>query len=246
MFRDGTGATGAVARIALVEDDDALRDDILVPGLRASGYDAEGFRSPVELYRRMLVVSFDVAVLDVGLPDEDGLSVARHLRSGSPLGIIMLTGRGHSADRVQALGEGADAWLAKPVEVEVVAATIASLLRRMRMPAATPVAAEAEPSLPRWRLLAQGWRLTAPSGREVALNRSERAVLECLFAAKGEPVARERLIEALGESPDEFDPHRIDMLIHRLRRKAEEQLDEPLPLRSVRGRGYVLVDDDAG
>ncbi len=234
------------ARVALVEDDDALRDDILVPGLRASGYDAEGFRSPIELYRRMLVVAFDVVVLDVGLPDEDGLSVARHLRSSSPLGIIMLTGRGQAADRVQALGEAADAWLAKPVEVEVVAATISSLLRRMRMPQAASPVAEAEHSALRWRLLAQGWRLAAPSGREVALNRSERAVLECLFAGDGEPVSRERLIEALGESHDEFDPHRIDMLIHRLRRKSVEQLDEELPLRSVRGRGYVLVDHDDG
>lgn len=230
-----------IACVALVEDDDDLREDILLPGLRASGLVVEGFRSPIQLYRRMVSTAFDVVVLDVGLPDEDGLSVARHLRAGSPLGIIMLTGRGQT-EHLQALGEAADAWLAKPVDVAVVAVTIISLVRRMRMPAAFAKAASAEAVASAWRLSTQGWSLAAPAGREVALSRSERAVLECLFAARGEPVSRESLIEALGENPGEFDPHRIDMLIHRLRRKSQEQLGERLPLNSVRGKGYVLIE----
>lgn len=231
------------ARVAVLEDDGALRDDILVPGLVANGYEVEGFGHPVDLYRRMLAVSFDVVVLDLLLPDEDGLSVARHLRASSPLGIVMLTGRGSTAERVQALGETADAWLSKPVEVEIVAATLGSLLRRMRMQA--QVRARPERLAPaRWRLVAQGWRLCAPSNQEITLNRAERSVLECLFASIGEAVPREHLVAALGENRYEFDPHRIDMLIHRLRRKTVERLGQPLPLRSVRGHGYVLVDSD--
>lgn len=229
------------ARVAVLEDDEALRDHILMPGLAANGYEVETFGQAADLYRRLLVATFDVAVIDIGLPDEDGLSVARHLHAGSPLGIVMLTGRGRADEHVRALREAADAWLAKPVEVEVVAATIGSLLRRMRMqPAASEPASPA--SAPRWRLAAQGWRLKAPSSGSVALNRAERGVLECLFAANGEPVPRERLIAALGESRYEFDPHRLDMLVHRLRRKVAENTGETLPLRSVRGRGYVLVD----
>ncbi|MFC4819872.1 response regulator transcription factor [Dokdonella ginsengisoli] len=235
--------TSPRARVAVLEDDEALREDILVPGLAANGYDVEGFGHASDLYRRLLATAFDVAVIDVGLPDEDGLSVARHLRAGSPLGIVMLTGRSRPAERLRALDDGADAWLAKPVEVEVVAATIGSLLRRMRLPAVAraPVPAPAPASASRWRLAAQGWRLAAPSGRDVVLNRAERGVLECLFAANGEPVPREQLIAALGESRYEFDPHRLDMLVHRLRRKVVENTGQTLPLRSVRGRGYVLV-----
>jgi DNA-binding response OmpR family regulator len=232
-----TATRPGAARIAVLEDDQTLREDILVPGLAANGYAAEGFGHPADLYRRMLRAAFDVAVIDVGLPDEGGLSVARHLRAGSSLGIVMLTGRERASEQVRALGEAADAWLAKPVEVAVVAATIGSLLRRMRLPAV-------QPSARRWQLITQGWRLAAPCGRDVALNRAERGVLERLFAAGGEPVSREQLIAALGESSDGFDPHRLDMLVHRLRRKVVENTGETLPLRSVRGRGYVLVGDE--
>lgn len=243
MDEPGSAGNAVRARVAVIEDDDILRDEILVPGLAASGYEAEGFGRPVDLYRRMLSTSFDVVVLDVGLPDEDGLSVARYLRAHSSLGIVMLTGHRHLGDRVKSLGEAADAWLSKPIEVEVVAATIRSLLRRMHMPATTSPKPPREdaPAEASWRLMAQGWRLVAPSGREIALNRAERSVLERLFGANGEAVPREMLIDALGESRDEFDPHRIDMLVHRLRRKVSEQVGEELPLRSVRGRGYVLL-----
>lgn len=233
--------TSRPPRVAVLDDDDVLRDDILVPGLAAHGFEVEGFARSVDLYRRLLGASFEAVVLDVGLPDEDGLSVARHLRKGSSIGIVMLTGRGSVAERLQALGEAADAWLSKPVEVAVVAATVASLVRRMRMqqPAQAPATER------RWRLGAEGWRLHAPSDRSVALSRSERRLLECLFAADGEPVSREQLIAELGESRHEFDPHRIEMLVHRLRRKVAGELGEALPLRSVRGSGYVLIARDA-
>jgi len=240
MPSDASAAVEAGARIALVEDDDVLRDDILVPGLRACGHQVEGFRSPRELYRRLLAASFDVAVLDVGLPGEDGLSVARHLRTGSPIGIVMLTGRSRRDERLRALGEAADAWLSKPVEVEIIAATIGSLLRRMRMPLAPAVL---RPSS-RWHLSANGWHLHGPSGEGVELTRAERLLLETLAAAAGEPVPRERLTAALGGDDHDFDPHRIEMVVHRLRRKVAERFGTALPLRSVRGHGYVLLDSE--
>jgi DNA-binding response OmpR family regulator len=234
---------GQAPRIAVLEDDDALRDDILLPAFAARGFAAEGFARAADLYRRMLSASFDVAVVDIGLPDEDGLSVARNLRAGSQLGIVVLTGTGGPAERIRALDEVADAWLSKPVETGVVVATVGSVLRRVHMPPAT---AEAEVVRPGWRLAAGQWRLLAPSGRAVELNRAERCVLAFLFAAQGEAVARERLIEELGEPLHDFDPHRLDMLVHRLRRKVAEELGEELPLRAVRGLGYVFFADDAG
>ena len=231
-----------VARIAVLEDDDALRDDILVPAFIARGFAAEGFARAADLYRRLVSASFDVVVVDIGLPDEDGLSVARNLRAGSSLGIVMLTGTGGTEDRMRALEETADAWLSKPVETGVVVATVQSLLRRVGMP---PNAA-AESARPCWRLAPGQWRLLAPCGQTVELNRAERCVLAFLFAANGEPVARERLIEELGEPLHDFDPHRLDMLVHRLRRKVAEEVADELPLRAVRGLGYVFVADDVG
>lgn len=234
-------AGGERARIAVVEDDAALRDDILLPGLAACDFEVEGFARASDLYRRLLAASFDVAVLDVGLPEEDGLSVARQLRAGSPIGIVMLTGRRRPEERVRALEDAADVWLTKPVDVDVVAATLVSLLRRMRMAPERDVALPCPPS--GWRLGAGGWRLHAPGGASVALTLAERQLLESLFAAGGEVVARERLIAALGGNDYDFDPHRIDMLVHRLRRKVADELGRSLPLRAIRGCGYVLVED---
>ena len=227
----------ALARIAVLEDDDALRSDILLPGLATCGFEVEGFARSTELYRRMLAVPFDAVLLDVGLPDEDGLSVARHLRTTSPIGIAVLSGRGDTREHIRGLCEAVDIWLSKPVDVGIVAASLASLVRRMRMAAPVP-AAQATSG---WHLAAGGWRLHAPSGRTVDLSRSERSVLQRLFVADGEPVSREALIVELGESLDTFDAHRLEMLVHRMRRKVAEALDERLPLRSVRGRGYVLT-----
>ncbi len=235
------------ARIAVLEDEDTLRDDILVPGLAAFGFEVEGFARSAALYRRLLLTSFDAVVLDVGLPDEDGLSVARHLRAGSPIGIVMLTGCGDRGAQLRALGETVDAWLAKPVDIPVIAATIGSLLRRMNMPDGAPAGRiespiqDVEAATGTWRLVAGQWKLLAPSGRSVDLSRAERCIMQRLFAANGEPVSREALIAELGEPLDAFDPHRLEMLIHRLRRKAADALDDVLPIRSVRNRGYVLT-----
>lgn len=226
-----------LARVAVLEDDAALRDDILLPGLAACGFEVEGFERSGELYRSMLVAPFDVVLLDIGLPGEDGLSVARHLRASSRVGIAVLSGRGDAQERIRGLCEAVDIWLSKPVDIAIVAASLGSLVRRMRM-AAPPSTAAAGRG---WRFDAGGWRLHAPSGRAVELSRSERCVLQKLFAANGEPVSRDALIVELGESLDTFDAHRLEMLVHRMRRKVAEALGEPLPLRSVRGRGYVLT-----
>lgn len=242
MAEGGNAHAAAFARIAVLEDDEALRHDILLPGLVRHGFEAEGFARSGELYRRMLVEPFDAVLLDVGLPDEDGLSVARHLRTSSPIGIAVLSGRGDARERIRGLGEAVDIWLSKPVDVDVVAASLASLVRRMRMAVAPPAAALARG----WYLDAGGWRLHAPSGRTVELSRSERCVLQRLFAAGGEPVSRDALIVELGESLDTFDAHRLEMLVHRMRRKVAGEAGTDLPLRAVRGVGYVLVAHAGG
>lgn len=235
-----TTSAGMPARIAVLEDDDALREDILVPGVAAHGFEVEGFARSGELYRRMLATSFDVVLLDIGLPEEDGLSVARHIGETTSAGIIVLTGRSDSGERIRGLEEAVDVWLRKPVEVEVIAASLHSLLRRLR-PQSAGATAFAQAPASDWSLDATGWRLIAPGGRSVDLSRSERGVLLALQAARGEPVTSETLIAEIGERVDVFDKHRLEMLVHRLRRKVADATGLPLPVRSVRSRGYVWV-----
>lgn len=220
----------------MLEDDDAFREHILRAGLVRHGFSVETFAHSSELYRRMLSTSFDAIVLDIGLSDEDGLSVARQLRDVSPLGIVVLTGRHDVKKSVEGLSGAVDVWLSKPVDMEFMTATIDALVRRMRAGIDAP---SGPPS--RWSVSSNGWHLHAPSGDYVVLTQSERCVVERLIAAAGEPVARAQLIADLGECEHDFDPHRLEMLIHRLRRKVARQFNEPFPLSAVRGRGYVLL-----
>lgn len=223
-------------KVAVLEDDASLREDILVPRLAQSGFEVEGFGSSPELYRRMIAVSFDVLVLDLRLDGESGLDVARYLTQVSPIGIVMLTGRGNGEERLLGLSELVDAWLDKPVDMDLLVATLRSVTRRARSNPATQSAAPQS-----WRLSDSGWRLHAPDGRSVALNLLERRLLTRLFAADGEPVGHDDLIADLSAVAENFDRHRLEIVIHRLRRKVDGQLGLSLPLRAVRGVGYLML-----
>ncbi|KLJ00799.1 response regulator transcription factor [Luteimonas sp. FCS-9] len=229
--------------VIVLEDNDALRDEILVPGLQDFGFDAAGAASAGGLYRAMLERRFDLAVLDIGLPDESGLSVVAHLRKVSPrTGVVMLTANRGRDDQVRALSQGADAFLRKPVDIEVLALTLRNLAQRLAGEDAPRESAA--PPAGRWRLQSDGWCLAAPDGRVAPLTASERSVMRALDARRGRTVAREALIAALVEDVDAFDPHRLEMLMHRLRRKAAGIADkgQALPLKATRGVGYLLAE----
>jgi len=222
-------------RLAIVEDDDELRERIMVPALRAAGFDAVGLASALQLYRMWACSPFDLVLLDVGLPDDDGIEVARHLRGLSPSpGIVMHTGHGRTADRMRGLRAGVDAYVVKPADMDELIETLRNLRERRRSQV---------PPVPRssgWSLDRLGWSLSAPSGATVPLNQAERQVMLALAAKPGEPLGREVLIGLLTGATDEFDPHRLDMLVYRLRRKVGLACGDTLPLRAVRGVGYVL------
>jgi DNA-binding response OmpR family regulator len=224
-------------KVAVLEDDEVFRDEILVPELSDHGFDVEAFGASSALYRRMLAKTFDAVILDIGLPGENGFHVARHLRENSSMGIVTLTGRSCTAERVKGLTEGCDAWLVKPVETEIISATLFSLMRRIK-----GTKADIRPS--EWRLNDSNWRLQAPNNRETLLNTMERRVLMRLFSKRGEQVSRAELIADLAREGEDFDPHRLDMLVYRLRQKVKAEVEMTLPIRSVRGCGYVFLNSD--
>lgn len=228
--------------IAVLEDDAELREAILLPGLRDFGFVVTGAGTAAELYRHMIRQRFDMVVLDIGLPDEDGLTVAGHLRELSDLGIVMLTGNRGKQDHLRALTQGADAYLSKPVDVDVLAATLHSLARRLKAPAgASAQNASVAQAAGQWHLDTDGWCLVAPNGTILALTAPERRLLHTLIDAAGQPVPREALIAALCKDVYDFDPHRLEMLVHRLRRKATDADAGVLPLLTSRGNGYLFV-----
>lgn len=213
-----------------------LREKIMVPALQDAGFNVEGLSNALELYRRWSAAPFELVLLDVGLPDEDGVEIARHLRALTPSpGIVLYTGHGHIADRLRGLRSGADAYLVKPLDMDVVVETLHNLRTRLRGSAGV----EARPD-GRWSLDRHGWSLAAPSGSSLALNQAERQILRVLMATPGEPVPREALIASLTGDVSGFDPHRLEMLIYRLRRKCLQTCGQALPLQAVRGVGYLF------
>ncbi|MBO9664657.1 response regulator [Dokdonella sp.] len=225
-------------KVAVLEDDMALREDILVPQLADAGFDVEGFASSAELYRRMVAVPFHLLVLDLRLDGESGLEVARYLGEVSSIGIVMLTGRGSDDEKLRAVADLVDAWLPKPIEIELLVATLRGIARRAQLSARDRAG---QPTIECWRLSESGWRLHAPSGRSIAVNLLERRLLTRLLAAGGEPVGHDELIADLSTVAENFDRHRLEIVIHRLRRKADRQLGLSLPLRAVRGVGYMML-----
>lgn len=230
-------------RVWVVEDDPELLA-LSVDDLRWRGAEVRGLDSAEALYRALAVARCDIVVLDVGLPGEDGYAVARHLRRMADIGIVMLTGRGSTHDMAHGLSLGADVYLVKPLDGDLLAAALRSLRRRLHLPGtveATPVVSPVQD----WQLQADGWSLRAPNGTVLALTSAERGFLRALLATPQVPVERETLIAAVTDEPWDFDPHRLDVLVHRLRTRVRSAIGLVLPVRALRGAGYLWMEDDA-
>lgn len=222
-------------RVLVVDDDVELREGVLLPGLRRYGFDPVGLGSAIELYKWLISNSCKLVILDIGLPDDDGFTIARHLRQTTSAGIIMVTGRDSKIDHMRGLHDGADMYFPKPVDVDLLASSLHSLARRMGLHDPSEPAAVAD----RWKLEADGWRLVSPNGSIIAMSLAERTVMSKLQAAEA-PVPREDLINALCDVIADFDPSRLEMVVHRLRKKVETKAGQELPLSAVRRMGYML------
>jgi DNA-binding response OmpR family regulator len=224
-------------RILLLEDDELLRDRVLVPSLKQYGFLVESIGHAAELEKQLQRQKPDIVVLDVGLPDRSGFDVARQLRADTAgVGIVMLTARSETTDRIRGLTEGADAYLSKPVDIDLLAATLYSLARRLQVQLSPPTTTSHQ-----WHLDSDGWCLLSPAGGVVALTQTESRLLSPLLQAPNKVILREILIGALTTNVHGYDPHRLDSLVHRIRKKVLRVLGVPLPLNAVPGQGYVLV-----
>lgn len=250
----GAAARRELAGLTLwvVEDDAELRA-LMLDDLRWRGAEVVGLDSAEALYREMAVSRCDIVILDVGLPGEDGYRVAEHLQRAPRMGIVMLTGRGSSHDMAHGLARGADLYLVKPLDVDLLAAALGSLRRRLfdgteTLPSSTRAAAEpaTNKEAPRWELRDDGWSLAAGMGARLELTAAERGLLRCLLARPAVPVDRETLIAAVSDQPWDFDPHRLEVLVHRLRTRVANTIGIKLPVRAVRGAGYIFASEETG
>ncbi|MBT9503811.1 MAG: response regulator transcription factor [Burkholderiaceae bacterium] len=229
--------------IAIVDDEVDITT-LLANYLQGHGYRITPLHSGRALMELMPVDAPALVLLDLGLPGEDGFSIARQLREHWRCGLVIVTGRGDAVDKVVGLEVGADDYVTKPFDLRELLARIKAVLRRI-----SPVepAAPAVPSA-RCRLLFAGWQLDPGArqlrdaqGQEVALTSGEFDLL-CTFAQHpGRVLSRDFLLEhTRGREAAPFD-RTIDVQVGRLRKKLEPDAEHPQIIKSVRAAGYILV-----
>jgi DNA-binding response OmpR family regulator len=220
-------------RILVVEDDELVAEAVTV-GLGRAGFAVDRSATAETAATALAAEHFDLAVVDVGLPGADGLSLVKQLRGrGVTLPVLILTARDTVAVKVEALDLGADDFLQKPFAQEELVARCRALIRRANLHASGELA------LGRLRIDVPG-RVLAIDGEPVTLTAREWAVLECLALHAGRVVSKERLQQAIASFEQALTPNAVEVYVSRLRAK----LAGAAAIHTVRGLGYRL--DESG
>jgi len=229
----------------LVVDDDARLRDLLNRYLSEQGFTVRVVADAVDMNRYLARERYDLMILDLMMPGEDGLSVCRRLRGGGEaLPIIMLTAKGDDVDRIVGLEVGADDYLPKPFNPRELLARIQAVLRR-RPPSAPPGAPATEHQVVEFGLfkLDLAARSLTKNGQDVALTTGEFALLKVLVQHPRAPLSRDKLMElARGREFGAFD-RSIDVQVSRLRKLIEPDPSKPVHIQTVWGFGYVFIPD---
>ncbi|MEM6546199.1 MAG: response regulator [Pseudomonadota bacterium] len=230
------------AHILVVDDDQRIRE-LLQRFLTRNGYLVSAARDAAHASRLLDGLSFDLLVVDVMMPGEDGIALTQRLRDEIAAPILLLTARGEIEDRIQGLEAGADDYLPKPFEPRELLLRIAAILRR-----AVPVLPPSEEH-PKVDILLGEFRYDPGRGElwrgqeVVRLTTTEQSLMRVFARKPNEPVSRSRLAEELGGTGGEVQERAVDVQITRLRRKIEGDPKTPRYLQTVRGAGYMLTPD---
>jgi two-component system, OmpR family, phosphate regulon response regulator OmpR len=225
------------AHLLVVDDDERIRG-LLQKFLMRHGFLVTIARDALQARRLLAGLEFDLLVLDVMMPGEDGIALTRDLRAKMTVPILLLTAKGEASNRIEGFEAGADDYLVKPFEPKELLLRINAILRRV--PAVKPDAGPKVLHLGEVRYdLDRGemWRGADP----VRLTATEAALMRIFSGQPGSAVSREKLVGDLGA--DASQERAVDVQITRLRRKIEADPKQPRYLQTVRGEGYMLAPD---
>jgi len=223
----------------LVVDDDAELRKLLEDYLGSQGFEVIAVEDGIAMRRCLDEGSFDLVILDLMLPGEDGLALCRELRARSRIPILMLTARGDELDRIIGLEMGADDYLPKPFHPRELLARIRSILRRVQELAGERPARELR--FAGWTLNIGMRHLVGADGVAVPLSTGEFRLLHALAENANRVLSRDRLMDALsGREAGPFD-RSVDVMISRLRRRLNDDAREPQRIKTVRNEGYLLA-----
>jgi DNA-binding response OmpR family regulator len=235
------------AHIVVVDDQKDICE-VVQQYLSSEGYRVSIAHDGVGMRKVLTQEVADLVILDLMLPGEDGLTLARALREESSVGIIILTGRGETVDRIIGLEMGADDYLPKPFHLRELLARVKSVLRRASArsggedkAAAAVAAARLQTRFAGWRLDLATRELMSPGGDEVRLTTGEFDLLAAFVQNANQVLSRDRLLDlARNREAGPFD-RTIDVQVGRLRRKLEPDPQNPTLIKTVRGTGYIFT-----
>lgn len=235
------------ARIVIVEDEPDLRDAV-AEYLGANGFEVATAADAQAMRALIANEPFHLAILDIAMPGEDGLSLGRWLRSKMPIGLIFATAAGTPIDRIVGLELGADDYIVKPYELRELLARVRSVLRRLPQPDET-TAKPANGGTPQRRTFTfgeyhadlDGRMITGPDGLVIDMAKSEFDMLEVFLTRSNRLLTRAALSEAVGFAEDPESSRAVDIRVMRLRKKIELDPANPRFLRTVRGEGYIFA-----
>ena len=224
--------------IYVVEDDPAV-SRLVVNALAEFGFHTEAFADGASVLRRVPAKRPDLCVIDLGLPDVDGIALVREISQRCDCGILILTGRGHMADRVMGLEGGGDDYVVKPFEPRELVARVRSILRRRgtATPGSAPAQRRRHARFGEWTLDCNANVLRRSDGSEQVLGAAETQVLRAFLERPNQILTREQLMGTRDLSPLDRS---IDVRISRLRRRLEADPQNPKIIKTVYGAGYML------
>lgn len=226
----------------LVVDDDPRICRVVARYLSSEGYTVHTASDSAEMRRHMVNCSPDLLILDIVLPGENGLSLARSVRTHSEVPIIMLTGKSDTVDKVVGLEIGADDYITKPFEERELLARVRSVLRRSSQKASQASnCAHSVAYFAGWLLDLIAHELTSPNGTTVYLTTHEWDLLYALVERHDRVLSREDLLESVAGREWAPQDRSIDVLVGKLRAKLEDDPQHPRLIRTIRGLGYKFT-----
>lgn len=228
------------AHLLIVDDDERIRG-LLQKFLIRNGFLVSAARDAAQARRLLAGLEFDLIVLDVMMPGEDGVQLTQALRETLTTPILLLTAKGETSDRIAGLEAGADDYLSKPFEPKELLLRINAILRRVPVGTEVNVGPKVLNLGPvRYDIeKAEMWR----GEEQIRLTATESALMRIFSAQPGATVSRTQLVEDLGRDGDQAQERAVDVQITRLRRKIETDPRQPRYLQTVRGAGYMLAPD---
>lgn len=227
------------AHIVVVDDEPDLRS-MVQAYLTRHGFAVSAAEGGAALREIMATRAVDLAILDVNMPGEDGISIARDLRRQGPLGIIMLTANSDGVDKVVGLEVGADDYVTKPFDPRELLARVRTVLRRTQASGTAPATLGTEVQVGKCRLNLDSRKLFASDGSDLPLTAMEFDLLQTFIRHPNQILSRDRLLElAHNKDADVFD-RSIDTRIARLRQKIEVDPGRPQAIKTVRSAGYLF------